>query len=148
RLRNSGHEHAVGLTARPPAELGASLELRAELGGRTVSDLRAWNGRVYAELGYTDLAAWKPWIDYPVNLREGQGALRVWASLRNGRVTEGTADLSLVSVRASLADYVDPLELVSVNGRVHGRALDDGVEISGRDLAVVMKDGPALPRTD
>jgi len=148
RLRNVGAEHLVGIAARPPAELGSSLELRAELGGRTVNDLKAWNGRVYAELGYTDLAAWRPWVDYPIDVREGQGALRVWASLRNGRVTEGTADLALASVRASLGDELDPLELVSLHGRVHGRAIDDGVEISGRDLAVVMERGPAIPRTD
>jgi len=148
RLRNIGAEHLIGITARPPAELGASLELRAELGGRTVNDLATWNGRVYAELGYTDLAAWRPWIDYPIDVRQGQGALRVWASLRNGRVTEGTADLALASVRASLGDELDPLELVSLNGRVHGRALDDGVELSGRELALVMERGPAIPRTD
>jgi uncharacterized protein (TIGR02099 family) len=148
RLRNIGAEHLVGIAARPPAELGSSLELRAELGGRTVNDLKAWNGRVYAELGYTDLAAWRPWVDYPIDVRQGQGALRIWASLRNGRVTEGTADLALASVRASLGDELDPLELVSLNGRVHGRAIEDGVELSGRDLALVMERGPAVPRTD
>jgi uncharacterized protein (TIGR02099 family) len=148
RLRNSGSEHAIGISARPPPELAASLELRAELGGRTVNDLTAWNGRLYAETGYTDLAAWRPWIDYPVNIRQGQGALRVWATLRNGRLQEGTADLALAGVRASLGDELDPLELVSLNGRVHGRALDDGAEISGRGLALVMERGPAIPQTD
>jgi uncharacterized protein (TIGR02099 family) len=148
RLRNSGKEHAIGITASPPRELAASLELRAELGGRTVNDLGAWNGRIYAEVGYTDLAAWRPWIDYPINIRQGQGALRVWATLRNGAVHEGTADLALAGVRASLADWVEPLELVSLNGRVHGRALPDGVELSGRGVALVMEKGPAIPQTD
>jgi uncharacterized protein YhdP len=104
RLRNSGNEHAVGITARPPPELAASLDLRAVLAGRTVSDLAAWNGRLYAETGYTDLAAWRPWLDYPINIRQGQGALRVWATLKNGRLQEGTADLALAGVRASLGD--------------------------------------------
>jgi len=148
RLRNSGDEHAIGITARPPPELAASLELRAQLGGHTLSDLAAWNGRLYAETGYTDLAAWRPWIDYPVDIRQGQGALRVWATLRNGRLQEGTADLALAGVRASLGDELDPLELASLNGRVRGRALDDGVEISGRSLALVMMQGPAVPQTD
>src|SRR4051812_48928940 len=148
RLRNSGNEHAIGITARPPPELAASLDLRAVLGGRTVGDLAAWNGRLYAETGYTDLAAWRPWIDYPINIRRGQGALRVWATLRNGRLQEGTADLALAGVRASLGDELDPLELVSLNGRVHGRALDDGAELSGRGLALVMEHGPSIPQTD
>ena len=37
-----------------------------------------WNGRVFAQVGYTDLAAWRAWVDYPFNVRQGQGALRVW----------------------------------------------------------------------
>ena len=148
RLRNLGDEHAVGITAHPPPELAASLDLRATLAGHTVNDLTAWNGRFYAETGYTDLAAWRPWIDYPIAVRQGQGALRVWATLREGRVVEGTADLALAGVRASLADELDPLELVSLRGRVHGRALDDGVELSGRGLALVMERGASIPSTD
>jgi uncharacterized protein (TIGR02099 family) len=99
-------------------------------------------------VGYTDLAAWRAWLDYPVDIRQGQGALRVWATLKNGKVQEGTADLALAGVRASLGDELDPLELVSLNGRIHGRALDDGVAFSGRRLAVVMERGPAVPQTD
>src|SRR5580765_4564894 len=56
RLRNSGSRHSVGLSARPPAALGSGLELRAELSGRSAADLAEWNGRIYVELGYTDLA--------------------------------------------------------------------------------------------
>ena len=130
-------------------ELAASLELRAELGGRTVNDLAAWNGRLFAEVGYTDLAAWRPWVDYPVDIRQGQGALRVWVTLANGRLKEGTADLALAGVRASLGDELDPLELVSLQRARAWRArCDDGVEISGRRLALVMERGPAIPQTD
>src|SRR5262245_6268958 len=67
RLRNSGSWHAIGIVAHPPPELAASLELRAEFDGESVKHLNTWNGRLYAEVGYTDLAAWRPWIDYPVH---------------------------------------------------------------------------------
>src|SRR5438445_516133 len=91
RLRNSGDQHSIGLTARPPEELGSSVELRAQLEGGSATDPAAWNGRLYAQLGYTDLAAWRAWIDYPLDVRAGQGAIRVWTTLENGRVKEGTA---------------------------------------------------------
>src|SRR5260221_7185106 len=45
RLRNTGDQHSIGLSARPPAALGTGLELRAELTGRSALDLAAWNGR-------------------------------------------------------------------------------------------------------
>src|SRR5216683_2474814 len=48
RLRNSGDHHSIGLTARPPEELGSTLELRAQLEGRSAIDPATWNGRLYA----------------------------------------------------------------------------------------------------
>jgi uncharacterized protein (TIGR02099 family) len=148
RLRNSGDEHSIGFTARPPAALGASLELRAELAGRTLTDPAAWNGRVYAALGATDLAAWRAWIDYPLDVREGQGALRLWLTLENGAMTEATADVALAQVSARLAQDLPLLELASVQGRLQASALRDGYELGARGLALAAAHGPSLQPTD
>src|SRR5438132_378857 len=148
RLRNSGDQHSIGLTARPPEELGSSVELRAQLEGRSATDPAAWNGRLYAQLGYTDLAAWRAWIDYPLDVRAGQGAIRFWTTLENGRVKEGTADVALSNVTARLAHNLAPLELVSVRGRLQGRTLRDGYEFSGRGVALSAENGLAIPATD
>jgi len=147
RLAGSGGALALGLSARPPAELGSGVELRALLDA-SGPEPGAWSGRVFLQLGYTDLAAWRAWLDYPVNLRQGQGALRVWATLENGQVKEGTADVALAGVWMSLADELSPLELASLNGRVRVRALPDGVELSGRGLALALERGPLVPQTD
>src|SRR5262245_26568829 len=138
---------ALGLRARPPAELGSTIEARAlfDLHGLEAGE---WNGRVFLQLGYTDLAAWRPWVDYPFNVRQGQGALRVWSSVERGTVKQMTVDLALADVRANLADELSPLELDSVQGRLFGRALGNGVELSGRGVAVVMAGGPEIPATD
>jgi uncharacterized protein (TIGR02099 family) len=146
-LASSPGTHAVGLKARTAPELGGSFELSVRVDGDELPP-GAWNGRAFLQVGYTDLNAWRPWVDYPLNLREGQGALRAWASIEGGSVKGGTADVMLSGVRASLADELSPLELATVGGRVHLRALADGVEFSGRGLSVVLASGPAIPRTD
>ncbi|HEY6863355.1 MAG TPA: AsmA family protein, partial [Burkholderiales bacterium] len=64
RLRNRGNEHLVGVSARPPARLGAALDVRAELAGRSLAEFSAWNGKLYLALGATDLSAWRAWVDY------------------------------------------------------------------------------------
>jgi uncharacterized protein (TIGR02099 family) len=147
RLVNSGASHALGLKARIPPQLGSGLEARVAVHG---DELRpeALSARVFLQTGYTDLAAWRPWIDYPFNVREGQGALRIWATLENGALKEATADVALAGLRANLADELSALELASVQGRLHGRALADGVEFSGKEVALVMARGPQMPKTD
>src|SRR3989441_9979125 len=139
RLRNSGDQHSIGLTARPPEELGSSVELRAQLQGRSATDPAAWNGRLYAQLGYTDLAAWRAWIDYPLDVRAGQGAIRVWTTLENGRVKEGTAAANVVELEP-LAQLAATLPLPADVRRLladlapRGRLLDTKLEWGG-DLA-------------
>ncbi len=136
RLANDGDRHAIGLSARPPRELGPGVELRAELTGRSVKQLAQWNGRVYAELGATDLAGWRAWVDYPLDVQAGRGALRVWATLGEGAVRRATADVALSGVVARMGKDLPPLEITSVRGRLQGRAIGRGYEFGARNLAL------------
>src|SRR5689334_2994734 len=83
RLTSEGERHALGLDARPPEALGAKLEIRANLTGRTIGETSGWSGQLYTELGYTNLAAWRPWFDYPVDVEGGEGAVRLWLTLED-----------------------------------------------------------------
>ena len=148
RLRNAGREHSIGLSARPPAELGSTLELRAELLGHTITEPEAWNGRIYLELGYTDLAGWRAWVDYPLDVRKGQGALRLWATLQNGEPSQATADVALAGVAARLRKDLPLVELATLSGRIQGALKDGGYEIAGRKLALVSERGPGIEPTD
>jgi uncharacterized protein (TIGR02099 family) len=139
--------HALGIKARVPAELGGNIELRALVEGSALRPA-ALDARLFVELGYTDLAAWRAWVDLPITVQSGQGALRVWASIDKGALTEATADVRLADLHARLGDELAPLELASVAGRVQARKLDDGLELSGRGLALVIAHGPAVPQTD
>ena len=147
RLQNEGDEHAAGFSARPPPELGTSVEVRAELVGRTVTQPRAWNGRLFAEAGNTDLAAWRAWLDYPVDVRHGEGALRVWATLVEGKVRRVAADLALANVVARLGPDLPLLELSSLQGRLSGRNTPSGFEVGTRELRFKDTHGPELQPT-
>ncbi len=50
----------------------------------------------------TNLAGWRAWVDYPINLRGGEGALRVWGTLEGGRLAQATADVVLSNVSVQL----------------------------------------------
>jgi len=136
RLTNDGDRHAIGLSARPPRHLGPGVELRAELVGRSLKQLAQWNGRLYAELGATDLAGWRAWVDYPLDVRSGEGALRLWATLGEGKLLRATADVELAGVVARMGKDLPPLEISSVRGRLQGRATAAGYEFGVRNLAL------------
>ena len=147
RLHNDGDVHEFGLSAKPPAHLGSGIDLRASLVGSTVAQPSAWNGRVFAELGSTDLAGWRQWVDYPLDVRKGQGALRIWATLGDGRLTRATADVALTDVVARLGRDLPVLEITSVRGRVQGRETPNGYEFGARNLALATPKGPEMQST-
>lgn len=147
RLENDGDQHSVGLVARPPRELGPGLELRARLAGASVRQPSNWNGRVYVELGYTDLAGWRAWVDYPLDVRRGVGALRLWATLDSGRISAATADVALSNVTARLARDLPVLEIATVHGRVYGRETARGYDFGVRSLALARPGAPVMNST-
>lgn len=148
RLRNSGSRHSIGLSARPPTALGTGLEVRAELSGRSAADLAEWNGRVFVELGYTDLAGWRQWIDYPLHMRRGQGALRLWATVVGGEPTGATADVQLAGVEVQCGEGLPPLELASLSGRLQVATRKGGYELTGRRVALTVERGPSIEPAD
>lgn len=147
RLQNDGDEHAAGLTALPPRDLGSGLDLRAQLEGESVRDFAKWSGRFFVELGYTDLAGWRPWLDYPLDVRRGEGALRLWATLAEGKLSHATADVQLANVSARLGRELPVLEITEVRGRVSGGESVRGYEFGVQGLALARPKALAMNST-
>src|SRR5437763_1183981 len=148
RLNNDGERHSLGFAAGLPENLGTSVELRAEVAAQDIDELRAWNGRVYAQVGYTDVAAWRPWLDYPLEFERGQAALRLWLTVAAGMPSEATADIALADVQTRLGAELPPLELASALGRISARRAGDGYELGTTKLTLAPRDGAPLPPLD
>jgi uncharacterized protein (TIGR02099 family) len=147
-LRNSGSRHRFGFTAAPPRELATRLDVRGELHGDDASVLAAWTGDLYAELDYADLAVWRTWVDYPLELPRGSGGLRLWFSFAGGQPTGVTADLRLADVAVRMAPHLPMLELAHLEGRLAAKRVSDGYEAVARHAALATKDGIRIAPTD
>ncbi|HEY5896143.1 MAG TPA: DUF3971 domain-containing protein, partial [Burkholderiales bacterium] len=148
RLKNEPQRHSLGVLARPPAAMGSALELRGELDGVSTGDVQTWSGRLYAELGYTDLAAWRPWIDYPADVQRGQGAVRSWATLAGGKLDEIHADLALSDVAAKLAPELPALEVAAMRGRLELHAASAAPVLDVRRLVLTPPGGEPMQPVD
>lgn len=144
-MHNRGSHHRFALRAQPPRELAAALDLRGDLEGRTFEQLQAWNGRLYAELAYTDLAAWRAWIDTPLEIRHGQGGVRLWLGFADKRLIEATADVALGNISARLAPELPLLEMRSLQGRLSAKHSQDSYQIAGKQVALELQSGERLP---
>jgi uncharacterized protein (TIGR02099 family) len=126
-----GSVHRVALRAVPPAALASPFEVRADLRGSSLETLERWDGRAWANLEYVDLAAWRQWIDYPVEIAGGRGALRLWLDFEDLKVIDATADLALSDVVARIDPRAPPLALRELAGRAGIREVREGSGIFG-----------------
>lgn len=138
-LDNNGRQHRFGLTALPPGEAASRIDLRGDLRGRSIERLQTWSGKLFAEVASADLAIWKQWIDYPVTLPHGFGALRTWVEIADGRLSEVTSDVALKGVNLRLADDLPPLQLDRMSGRINVRFPEKGFAVNGKGVELVTR---------
>jgi uncharacterized protein (TIGR02099 family) len=148
-LRNGFLGHRFAFKAKPPADLASTLEVRGDLSGGKLDDWSAWSGRVYAELEYADLAVWKRWVDYPIDIRAGKGGVRVWLDLDGKSRSEATADVALSQVAVRLAKDTPVLDLDYLRGRLGAsQRAARGFEVSGRRVTLKTDAGIEVPPAD
>lgn len=146
-LDNNGRRHRFGLSAAPPEQLAARIDLRGEIQGDLGEMLDHLSGKVFVELDYADLAGWQPWVDYPVHLPQGRGALRIWGDLDDG-AGKLTADVALEALRIRLGRKLPELDLASMRGRLEGRYQADAWSLSGSKVELLTETGIRVAPTD
>ncbi|MFM6985631.1 MAG: YhdP family protein [Hydrogenophaga sp.] len=156
-VRNTGLSHAFRLDATPPGDWGQRLSLRGQLREPLVVwprenadplPWRHWRGELYADLPHADVArlrAYADLSDWGVDVQGGQGALRVWADVSDGRIAGITADLDLQAVDARLGPQLPPLAIQTVQGRLTADWGETGFGLATEDLSLRTREGQVWP---
>jgi uncharacterized protein (TIGR02099 family) len=151
-LRNPGQRHLMRIDATPPAAWGERFSLRARLRQPLLSGSgspwQSWTGQLYSEFSRADVSQLRQYLSpeqFGVDLRSGQGALRVWADLANGQITGASADLALTGFSSQLARDLQPLTLASLAGRFSGQRRANGFDFQTEGLSFKASDGLLWP---
>jgi len=148
RIESLFNHHQFALRAVPPPELATPLDVRGDFHGKSFDDLQNWSGQLFAQLDYTDLLGWRPWLKLPEQLSNGRGAMRAWLGMEDGNITQFTADLSLRDISTKLGDNVPQMDVNILHGRAAWKTVADGWEVSTRRLSMRLKNGLRLQPTD
>ncbi|WP_369630655.1 MULTISPECIES: YhdP family protein [unclassified Variovorax] len=147
--RNGARRHGLRLDATPPAGWGERFTLRGQFRQPLLSirsgHWQTWDGQLYADLPYIDVTRLGQYVSLDARIREGNGALRLWADVDDGRIVGGAADLGLNRIDASLGKGLQPLVLRAVTGRLAGQMNADTFEFSTTALQFDTVDGLRWP---
>lgn len=150
RIDNKGNRHHFSLDATPPAILAAPLEVKGDFTGDSLDqdDLHKWQGTISAQFDYADIAAWRTWLPYPIEVQKGTGALRIWLTLSDAQIQEAAADVYLSQVKTRLRPDLPEMNLTELRGKLGWKTLNRGFELSGVKLSLATQGGIALKPAD
>ncbi|MBV8664996.1 MAG: TIGR02099 family protein [Burkholderiaceae bacterium] len=163
-LRNQWRHHLLNFKATPPAALATPIDLRAEFDhpafAPKIADATRWKGILYLDLRNAEFAAWGAYIDYPVEVQRGHGAMRAWLDFDHAKAADLTADLSLADTAIRLRKDLPLLDLEQAMGRISVReeiavqAEETGPTFGSKGHAIGLtnfsmrtRDGMVLPPT-
>lgn len=99
------------------------------------ADPLTWSGKLYARFDKIDFGNLMRRLGYGQIVKSGKGAVRLWTSFKDGRVSEFVADLGMNVVEARLSPDLHMLNLPHMTGRVRYIENNDGeVSFSAEDL--------------
>lgn len=151
-MRNARRRHLLRLDATPPPEWGDRFTVRGmfrqSLLAGNAGDFDTWSGQLFAEFGRVDASRIRQYLNMDtlgVELARGNGALRAWADVSEGRIIGGTADVALRDVDARFGAKLQPLAFEAVAGRIGGGQRANGFDFSTEGLSFRTRDGLQWP---
>jgi uncharacterized protein (TIGR02099 family) len=150
--RNLGRHHDLRLDATPPEAWGERFAVQGKftqaLLTRRNGQWQEWDGQLYARFDRVDLSQLRQYVNLGVAVSQGQGAVRAWMDVIQGRVTGAMADLALNALDVTLGKDLQALSLQGVQGRLGGRLLAQGFELTTKSLVFATADGLHWPGGD
>lgn len=150
-LRNGLRRHALRIDATPPPHWGQRFSLRGRFNQPLLApagELQRWNGTLFAEFPQADAAQLRRHLALPVELGQGEGALRAWVDIADGVPRKATLDFALQAVSVRLAPALQQLQLQQLQGRLEIERDAAGARLHAQDLAFLTDDGLVWPAGD
>ena len=148
RLRNRGAKHRLDLAFTPPDALGSPFKGRVDWIGRHFAEWQDWQISTALKMNAIDLAAWSPWLDYPVPLRQGQGKIDLTFESTGLDLTRVDGQVALSNLKVRLAPTLDELVLQQLRSQVSYQKREAGRLIQLKLNAFAFTDAQGKPEPE
>lgn len=133
--------HQFAFNAIPSVGTPKPLDIRATFYGNDIRKLSEWHGTLFGQFEDLDLAAWHPWIHYPIQINRGFGALRFWLKFDHSQAKELTSDVALADVKTHFTPQTSEVGLDHIQGRLHWIHSHNSHQFSAERIHIKTKDG-------
>ncbi len=142
-------KHRIEISAQPSVGTAEPISLSADVFGNDVAEIAQWRGTLDAHLKNADLAAFKPWLDYPsltkpIDLETGKGSADVTIQFGDHQIQSLSSQLELTAVKMQLRTHALPVELKKLSGKLNWINTVHSHKLTIENLSLTAGNGLAL----
>ena len=143
-LNNAFAKHQFEISAIPSVgAIGSMQAIRANgsFVGGDVSKMHDWYGSLTVQLKQADLSVWRPWVDYPVNLKTGVGNANITLDFNNANIEKVSAQTALTNVSLVLNQETSPFIAKQLSGNIGWSNTNNTQTISAKNIKLISNAG-------
>ena len=95
-------KHKFNLNFRVSNSDNQFIDLSGNIYAKKIEDINSWDSEVKIKAGNINLAAYTPWVDYPIKINAGTGDLNLTASINNTVIDKINASIKLTNFKTEL----------------------------------------------
>ena len=142
-------KHKFDLNFRISNSDNQFIDLNGKIYAKKIEDIQSWDSEIRIKAGNINLAAYTPWINYPVKINSGTGDLNLTANITNASITKIKASLKLTSLKTELNQaYKNELNLKNFSGDVIWLANKKDYQIAFENLFLLTNNGINIEDAD
>jgi uncharacterized protein (TIGR02099 family) len=111
--------HSFKISAIPSVGTRNPILVDGSFYGDDISQTQEWDGVINLTLKNTDLAAFKTWIDYPIDVQTGVGSTHVQADFKNHELQSVTSNVDIQNLQIQAKPDVSPVKLHKLSGNLN-----------------------------
>ncbi|MEE9330829.1 MAG: YhdP family protein [Methylophilaceae bacterium] len=111
-------QHLFSLSALPSVGTKHRVNVNGSFFGRDVSKIQTWRGNLNLKTKKVDLTAWKPWLDYPFDLKTGAGDTDVSMFFKENHIYKLRADIAIQGLLGKIESNKKSFEMDALSGLI------------------------------
>lgn len=116
--------HLFTVSALPSTGTNNPIRFSGNFYGNDVAHTENWRGNMNMQLKNAQLAAFKPWVDYPVDLQSGTGSTDITVKFANHQVQSIASDVALENLQLQIKPTAAPILLNKLAGQLNWKNLN------------------------
>ena len=127
-------QHLYTISALPSSGTKEPVIINGNFFGRDISKTKTWKGTANIETKNIDLAAWKDWLDYPIDLQSGRGDAAISLDFSDAQLDKIKADVDLKNVKGRISKDKEPFNANLLSGTLSWEKAKNTTTLTARNI--------------